>query len=104
MIQGVDTIYTPWVKQVQDVQDKTNPAGAAQATEKFGSFLLDAIDDLNKQQLSVDDMNQKFVKGEITDIHQLMVASEKASLGLELAVQVRNKAIEAYQDIMRIQI
>ncbi|MDT2285509.1 flagellar hook-basal body complex protein FliE [Paenibacillus larvae] len=33
-----------------------------------------------------------------------MVASEKASLGLELAVQVRNKAIEAYQDIMRIQI
>ncbi|MDT2247307.1 flagellar hook-basal body complex protein FliE [Paenibacillus larvae] len=62
------------------------------------------MDDLNKQQLSVDDMNQKFVKGEITDIHQLMVASEKASLGLELAVQVRNKAIEAYQDIMRIQI
>lgn len=104
MIQGIGTINPSWVKQVEDVQNKANPAGAAQLTEKFGTFLQEAIDDLNKQQLGVDDMNQKFVKGEITDVHQLMVASEKASLGLELAVQVRNKAIEAYQDIMRIQI
>ncbi|MDT2247306.1 hypothetical protein P7H16_10670 [Paenibacillus larvae] len=38
MIQGVDTIYTPWVKQVQDVQDKTNPAGALRQPKSSAFF------------------------------------------------------------------
>ncbi|WP_420852219.1 flagellar hook-basal body complex protein FliE [Paenibacillus hamazuiensis] len=77
---------------------------AAELSNRFGQFLNDAIAKLNDDQSTVDKLNQQFVKGELSDVHQLMIASEKASLGLELTVQVRNKAVEAYQEIMRMQI
>ncbi|MCZ8512375.1 flagellar hook-basal body complex protein FliE [Paenibacillus filicis] len=77
---------------------------AAEVTDQFGKFLNEAISNLNAQQTAVDQLNQQFVKGEISDVHQLTIASEKASLGLELTVQVRNKVIEAYQEIMRTQV
>jgi len=76
----------------------------AEVSEQFSAFLNNAINDLNNQQAAVNSLNTKFIKGETSDVHQLMIASEKASLGLELTVQVRNKVIEAYQEIMRIQV
>jgi flagellar hook-basal body complex protein FliE len=42
--------------------------------------------------------------GEDISVHEVMIAAEKAKLSLDLAIQVRNKAIEAYQEIMRMQI
>jgi flagellar hook-basal body complex protein FliE len=77
---------------------------ASDVSEQFSNFLTDAMTKLNAQQLSVDKLNDQFAKGEISDVHQLMIASEKASLGLELTVQVRNKVIDAYQEIMRMQV
>jgi flagellar hook-basal body complex protein FliE len=59
---------------------------------------------LNTQQATVDQLNQSFIKGELSDVHQLTIASEKATLGLELTVQVRNKIVEAYQEVMRTQL
>jgi flagellar hook-basal body complex protein FliE len=86
------------------LQPKTNTEiGAADLSQQFGTFLNEAITNLSNEQASVDQLNQKFVAGDLPDIHQLMIASEKASLGLELTVQVRNKVIEAYQDVMRMQ-
>jgi flagellar hook-basal body complex protein FliE len=84
--------------------DSSNGTGAAKVAKSFGSFLNGAIDDLNQQQNTVDQLNQQFVKGQLSDVHQLTIASEKATLGLELAVQVRNKVVEAYQEVMRIQV
>lgn len=77
---------------------------AAQLSDQFGAFLNDAIANLNNQQATVDKLSDQFVKGELSDVHQLLIASEKSSLGLELTVQVRNKVIEAYQEIMRMQV
>lgn len=77
---------------------------ASEVSDQFSQFLSGAIADLNAQQAGVDKLNTQFVKGEVSDVHQLMIASEKASLGLELTVQVRNKVIEAYQEIMRMQV
>lgn len=79
-------------------------AGAAQITKDFGSFLNDAMNNLNKQHTIVDTLNDKFVTGEIADVHQLTIAAEKLSLSLEMTVQIRNKVIEAYQEVMRTQI
>jgi flagellar hook-basal body complex protein FliE len=77
---------------------------ASEVTDQFGSFLTDAMNKLNTQQQNVDQLNDQFAKGAISDVHQIMIASEKASLGLELTVQIRNKMIEAYQEIMRMQV
>lgn len=79
-------------------------AGADKLVRSFGEMLDRAIADLEAQQAEVQELNRRFLAGELPDVHQLMIASEKALLGVELAVQVRNKAIEAYQEIMRMQI
>ncbi|GMX62167.1 hypothetical protein Elgi_19710 [Paenibacillus elgii] len=94
------------LQQPQQIAGAVQPniTSASEVTDQFGKFLSDAIADLNNQQSTSDVMKEQFVKGEISDVHQLMIASEKASLGLELTVQVRNKVIEAYQEIMRTQI
>jgi flagellar hook-basal body complex protein FliE len=95
--------YSP-LNIMSSVQPKDiSGVGAADVGKQFGSFLNDALNNLNEQQMAVDQLNQSFVKGELSDVHQLTIASEKASLGLELTVQVRNKILEAYQDIMRMQ-
>ncbi|MBP1156012.1 MULTISPECIES: flagellar hook-basal body complex protein FliE [unclassified Paenibacillus] len=92
--------------QPQKITDNIQPKNMspAEVTDQFGKFLNDSMADLNAQQITVDKLNNGFVKGEISDVHQLMIASQKASLGLELTVQVRNKVIEAYQEIMRMQV
>jgi flagellar hook-basal body complex protein FliE len=79
-------------------------AGAAQIAESFGSMLNSAIQSLNQQQAQVEHLNQQFIIGENSDAHALTIAAEKLSLGLEMTVQIRNKAVEAYQEIMRMQI
>ncbi|MNR47115.1 flagellar hook-basal body protein FliE [compost metagenome] len=90
---------------MSSVQPKENLGqGAADLSKQFGAFFDDALTKLNDQQIRVDQLNQSFVKGELSDVHQLTIASEKAALGLELTVQVRNKVLEAYQEIMRTQL
>lgn len=78
--------------------------GAAEISRDFGAYLNDAMAQLAAQEAKVENLNGQFVSGNLSDVHQLMIASEKASLGLELTVQIRNKMIEAYQEIMKMQI
>jgi flagellar hook-basal body complex protein FliE len=78
--------------------------GANDLGKQFGAFLNEAITNLNTQQTTVDQLNQSFIKGELSDVHQLTIAAEKATLGLELTVQVRNRIVEAYQEVMRTQL
>ncbi|WP_040948667.1 flagellar hook-basal body complex protein FliE [Gorillibacterium massiliense] len=80
------------------------PATGTEIGKQFGDFLNDALTQMNNQQAEADKLSQQYIMGEITDPSQALIATEKVSLGLELAVQTRNKVIEAYQDIMRMQI
>jgi len=70
----------------------------------FGDALENALKAVDQQEKQVKVLNEQFVTGQISDVHTLMIASEKAQLGLQLTVQVRNKMIEAYQEIMRTQL
>lgn len=70
----------------------------------FAKQLTDALNQVNELQVKADDYAAKLVLGEVDDIHQVTVAMEQAKLSLQLAVQVRNKIIEAYQEIARMQV
>ncbi|WP_438432438.1 flagellar hook-basal body complex protein FliE [Gorillibacterium sp. sgz500922] len=70
---------------------------------QFGDMLNNALSKINEAQAESDKLTTSFIQGQTTDIHALMIAQEKVSLGLELTVQARNKMIEAYQEIMRMQ-
>ena len=73
-------------------------------TESFGSALKSAVKEVNGLEVKADDLAAKLATGDIEDVHQAMVAMQKASLALQFTVQVRNKVIDAYQEIMRTQV
>lgn len=84
--------------------DEKKTAGAAELGKSFGDMLNSALNKVTAQEKNVEQLNEMFIRGESVDTHQLMIHAEKLSLGLGLTVQVRNKVIEAYQEIMRMQI
>lgn len=75
-----------------------------EATTAFSAYLKNAIQDVNGLQKASDTLNQGLAAGQVQDIHQVMIASQKAGVAIDMAMQVRNKAVEAYQEIMRMQI
>ncbi|CAJ1315578.1 flagellar hook-basal body complex protein FliE [Paenibacillus sp. PK4536] len=81
-------------------QAKATPG---EAMEQFGSYLEDAMNQVGQQEKTVHQMNDKFILGQV-DVDQVMVAAEKSLLSLQMVSQVRNKALEAYQEIMRTQL
>jgi flagellar hook-basal body complex protein FliE len=92
----------PFLSGIQS-QTKPEQVGGTDLAQQFGAFLNDAMNNISNQEAQVDQLNSRFISGDLPDVHQLTIAAEKASLGLELTVQVRNKVIEAYQDVMRMQ-
>jgi flagellar hook-basal body complex protein FliE len=84
------------------------PSPSAPAAPKpstgFGDALIDAVKSLDSVQKEADTATTALAAGENVEIHDVMLAQDRASLNMQLAVQVRNKMVEAYQDIMRMQV
>ncbi|HZG84404.1 flagellar hook-basal body complex protein FliE [Paenibacillus sp.] len=85
-------------------QTSSDPGGVGQITGAFANVLEKALQSVDAQEKQVRVLNEQFVTGQISDVHTLVIAAEKAQLGMQLTVQVRNKVIEAYQEIMRTQL
>ncbi|QOV10813.1 flagellar hook-basal body complex protein FliE [Viridibacillus arvi] len=69
--------------------------------ESFGTMLKEAIQSVNDSQVASDNMTTKLINGDNVELHDVMITSQKASITLNTALQVRNKVVEAYQEIMR---
>ncbi|MGD7008416.1 flagellar hook-basal body complex protein FliE [Metabacillus sp. 84] len=77
-------------------------AGGTQPGQ-FGEMLKNALNEVNRTQLESDSMTNALANGQNVELQDVMIAAEKASVTLLSAVEMRNKAIEAYQEIMRMQ-
>lgn len=71
---------------------------------QFKTALNDAIKDVNKLQMESSMATTKLVRGEMDNLHDVMIAGQKASIALQATVEVRNKVLESYQEIMRMQV
>ncbi|GIQ68648.1 flagellar hook-basal body complex protein FliE [Xylanibacillus composti] len=100
----INPVNAAGAEKVLAAVNKEKSAGAVAFGESFASFLDDAMGKLQAQHGVVEQLGNQFMVGNLDDVHKLTIANEKALLGLELTVQVRNKAVEAYQEIMRMQI
>lgn len=69
----------------------------------FGSVLADAIGRVEQFQQNADTSIGKFLSGEDEEVHKVALATEQASISFDLFLQVRNKVISAYQEVMRMQ-
>jgi flagellar hook-basal body complex protein FliE len=75
-------------------------AGAVHGTQSFGHTLVKALDGLQGAQTKADGLAVQAATGDLTNVHDYMIAATEASLATELTVAVRNKAVEAFNQIM----
>ena len=78
---------------------------SATSTQKsFADTLNEAIGSVNEMQKSSDKAAQELATGRTDNVADVMIATEKADIALKLMVQVRNKIIDAYQEVMKMQV
>jgi flagellar hook-basal body complex protein FliE len=92
------------ISKVESLVDKSYLKTGKKQKTSFRDILSDAIMSVNEQQRNYDTALHRFLLNEEVNVHDLMIAGEKARLSLELTLQIRNKVIEAYQEIMRMQV
>ncbi len=77
---------------------------ATGGNDTFGTVLKDSIDKVSRLQNDADKAIEGLARGEVNNIHDTMIAIEKANISFNLMVQVRNKLVQAYEEIMRTQV
>lgn len=70
----------------------------------FSEMLRTSVDSVNRQQVQADTAIKELLAGRNKNIHETMLAIEKADASLKLMMQVRNKVLDAYKEIMRMQV
>ncbi len=80
------------------------PAPVADASGIAGSSFIDGLKEALNSTGEVNQLAQDLATGDLTDVHQFTVAAEKAALAMELTVAVRDRALSAYQEVMRMQL
>ncbi len=92
---------------LQELRAPQAEAGRAEApatseeTASFAGSLRSALDSVNAAQVKAADLGEAYQRGEITDVAKVMLARQEAGVAFEATLQVRNKLLSAYQDIMR---
>jgi len=82
----------------------TKATGTSSATEGFTQIFGDAISKVSDLQKQSDMAIGKLATGESKGLHEVMIAMEKSSISFQFLTQVRNKALDAYHEIMRMQV
>jgi flagellar hook-basal body complex protein FliE len=92
--------------QPTQIQQRSNSLMNDTSTSKtsFADSLKQAINQVNQSQIESDKMTEALAAGKNVELHDVMITAQKASVSMTLAVEVRNKAIEAYQEMMRMQV
>ncbi|MBS4028160.1 MAG: flagellar hook-basal body complex protein FliE [Ignavibacteriales bacterium] len=88
----------------QELRLFPNNAIQQSSQQNFGDALKEAIMDVNSFQVQASKAVEQMVTGEAASIHDVMIAVEKARTSFDLLLEVRNKALDMYREIMRVQI
>ena len=103
-VSGIEAIgFTPLVAPVA-TPPAAAPAAASGPNADFGSMVLDGIERLEGLQDSADSLAVRAASGTLPNIHDYTLAATEAEVATKLTVAVRNKAIEAFTEIMRMQV
>src|SRR5581483_1946910 len=90
---GLDIAGENGLSKLSNAQPSSGPS--------FGDTLKRALNDVSASQDVSQDYIQKFVRGEPVELHQVMAAAEEASISLEMLVELRNKLMDAYKNVMQ---
>ena len=94
-ISGVGALQLPAISAPATTTSAAKP--------DFGSMVAQGLEKLQAAQATSDDLAVKATTGDLSDIHDYMIAANEASVATQLTVAVRNKAVDAFTEIMRMQ-
>lgn len=77
---------------------------ASGETKGFGAMLKESINEVNNYQLAADKSVEELATGKNKNIHETMIAISQADAAFKMTMQVRNKVVDAYQEIMRMSV
>ena len=81
------------------LKDKHDYSGMGSLMDKFGASFGSGLESVNKMRLEADRLQEDIAMGGSTSIHDAMIAAEKAELSMQMAIQVRNRILNAYAEI-----
>jgi|APDOM4702015073_1054812.scaffolds.fasta_scaffold135593_2 flagellar hook-basal body complex protein FliE len=105
-VSGIESVgFTPYVAPTVAPTGPTGPAAASSADgQSFGNMVLSGIDHLEGVQDRADQLSVQAATGDLSAIHDYTIAATEASVTTQLTVAMRNKAVEAFTEIMRMPI
>lgn len=77
------------------------PKASAEEKTGFGEFLSNAIKGIDGLQTEAAEAQDMLVRGDAAELHQVMIAAEKAGISFDLLLEIRRKLLDAYQELMR---
>jgi flagellar hook-basal body complex protein FliE len=96
-IQGLPQL--PGIAQTANTE-----SAVTKSSNAFGDMLKDMVNNTNQAQINGDKAVENLQAGNAEHLHEVMISAEEAEISLKMLVQMRNKALTAYEEIMRLQI
>lgn len=97
-VNQIDKVSSPFLQELQ----QSKPTGKPQ--ESFSQTLKNAIHKMNEAEFETNQKTEALAKGQLNDLHDVMITAQKSSIVVETTVQVQRKVIDAYNEIMRMQV
>ncbi|GAB2563565.1 flagellar hook-basal body complex protein FliE [Gracilibacillus alcaliphilus] len=97
------------IYSLENIQARPLPTSEPRVTvgesqQAFAKQLKHAIEHINQAQMASDQKTEALARGEIEDLHDVMVTAQKASVTLQAGVEIQRKAVDAYNEILRMQV
>ncbi len=78
--------------------------GDSKGVESFKDSLSNLVSDVDQMQKTAEEATHRMLTGELEDVHQVMIAMEEAQTSFQLMMEIRNKILEAYKEVIRMQV
>ncbi|PTX90895.1 flagellar hook-basal body complex protein FliE [Opitutus sp. ER46] len=108
LIGSINPLSASPLTRIETTQPKIavglSGAGKTAPTESFGQVLDEVVSTVQTKQDAAQDITRKVLLGETDQLHQGMIAMQEASVAFSMMVEVRNKLVESYQELMRMQV
>lgn len=100
---AISPISSNPIPVIQDI-NATQKASASSNTQQITKSFEDMLNTLNQSQLNTDSLVEQMARGEDVDLHTVMIAMEENNVNFNVALGIRDKLVEAYREIMRMQV
>lgn len=98
----MNTQFITPIQMTQGLSEMSKPSSVRDEDSMFKSIFEDAVKDVNSTQKDLEQKQYLLATGQIDDAHTVPLAASEAQMAVDMLVQLRNKAVESYNELMRI--